>query len=90
MQRQNGVANRKIKAHRGGLETVITSARRYDLVVVNILAKIIMAMCEQKLGETVRPGGRAIFSGIIESQIDDVEIALRKTGLRACRTLSTG
>ena len=77
---QNGVANR-IKAHRGGLETVITSARRYDLVVVNILAKIIMAMCDEKLGETVRPGGRAIFSGIIESQIEDVEIALRKTGL---------
>ncbi len=77
---QNGVANH-IKAHRGGLETVITSARRYDLVVVNILAKIIMAMCDEKLGETVRPGGRAIFSGIIESQIDDVEIALRKTGL---------
>ena len=77
---QNGVANR-IKSHRGGLETVITSARRYDLVVVNILAKIIMAMCDEKLGETVRPGGRAIFSGIIESQIEDVEIALRKTGL---------
>lgn len=77
---QNGVAD-KIKAYQGGLETVITSARRFDLVVVNILAKIIMKMCEQKLGQTVRPGGRAIFSGIIEEQIEAVEIALRKTGL---------
>lgn len=77
---QNGVG-KKIKAHRGGLDTVITSARHYDLVVVNILAKIILKMCEEKLGETVRPGGRAIFSGIIESQIEEVEIALRKTGL---------
>ncbi|MEL6527030.1 MAG: 50S ribosomal protein L11 methyltransferase, partial [Chloroflexota bacterium] len=49
--------------------------------VVNILAKIIMAMTEQNLGDTVRPGGRAIFSGIIDTQIDDVEAALRKTGL---------
>lgn len=77
---QNGVAD-KIKAHRGGLDTVITSARRYDLVVVNILAKIIIAMCDEKLGETVRPGGKAIFSGVIESQTEAVEEALRKTGL---------
>ncbi|MEO1646568.1 MAG: 50S ribosomal protein L11 methyltransferase, partial [Chloroflexota bacterium] len=77
---QNGVAE-QISAYQGGLETVITSARRFDLVVVNILAKIIMAMTEQNLGDTVRPGGRAIFSGIIDTQIDDVEAALRKTGL---------
>ena len=30
---------------------------------------------------TVRPGGKAIFSGIILDQADDVETALRKTGL---------
>ena len=86
---QNGVAG-KIKAHQGGLETVITSARRFDLVVVNILAKIIMKMCEQKLGETVRPGGRAIFSGIIEEQIDAVESALRKTGLEPVARFQQG
>ena len=45
------------------------------------IAKIILKMCEEKLGETVRPGGRAIFSGIIETQIEEVEAALRKTGL---------
>ncbi len=38
-------------------------------------------MCEQHLGEVVRPGGLAIFSGIIEEQADDVEAALRRTGL---------
>ena len=77
---QNKVAD-KIQTYRGSLETVITSARRFDLVVVNILAKIIIEMCDQKLGQTVRPGGRAIFSGIIEDQRTDVEAALRKTGL---------
>jgi ribosomal protein L11 methyltransferase len=77
---QNGVIE-KIKTYRGSLENVITSARRFDLVVVNILAKIIIEMCEQKLGQTVRPGGKAIFSGIIDTQADDVEAALRKTGL---------
>lgn len=76
----NGVSD-KLQIYRGGLETVITSARRFDLVVVNILAKIIVQMCDQHLGDTVRPGGRAIFSGVIEEQTEEVEQALRKTGL---------
>jgi ribosomal protein L11 methyltransferase len=77
---QNGAAA-KILAQEGSLESVITSARRFDLVVVNILAKIIIQMCDQHLGDTVRPGGKAIFSGIIEEQANDVENALRRTGL---------
>lgn len=76
----NGTAD-KISTQEGSLENVITSSRRFDLVVVNILAKIIIAMCDHHLGDTVRPGGVAIFSGIIESQAEDVEVALRKTGL---------
>jgi ribosomal protein L11 methyltransferase len=81
---QNGVADR-ITVQEGSLETVVTSARRFDLIVVNILARIIIAMCDQHLGDTVRPGGRAIFSGIIEEQGDDVEAALRRTGLTPYR-----
>jgi ribosomal protein L11 methyltransferase len=77
---QNGVAD-KITAQEGSLENVVTSARRFDLVVVNILARVIIAMCDQHLGDVVRPGGVALFSGLIEEQVDDVEAALRKTGL---------
>jgi ribosomal protein L11 methyltransferase len=77
---QNGVAE-KITAQLGSLESVVGSARRFDLAVVNILARIIIQMCDEHLGEVVRPGGKAIFSGIILDQADDVETALRKTGL---------
>ncbi len=77
---QNGVAN-QITAQEGSLENLVGSSRRFDLIVVNILAKIIIAMCDNHLGEIVRPGGIALFSGIIETQADDVETALRKTGL---------
>lgn len=76
----NGVAD-KIIAEQGSLENVITSARRFDFIVVNILAKIILKMTDQHLGDTVRPGGIAIFSGIIDTQVDEVEAGLRKTGL---------
>ena len=76
----NGVAD-KIIAEQGRLETVVTSARQFDFIVVNILAKIIVNMTQNNLGDTVRPGGIAIFSGIIDTQVTDVEAALRKTGL---------
>jgi ribosomal protein L11 methyltransferase len=77
---QNGMAD-KITVQTGSLESVLHSARRFDLVVVNILARIIIEMCRQGLGQTVRPGGWAMFSGIIDEQADDVEAALRLTGL---------
>lgn len=86
---QNGVAD-LITVQEGSLENVVTSARRFDVIVVNILARIIIAMCDQHLGETVRPGGYAIFSGIIEDQADDVEVALRKTGLEPYKRRQQG
>lgn len=77
----NGVAE-KIVAMHGSLESVSGAARRFDLVVVNILARIILELAEQGLGSVVRPGGIAIFSGIIDPQLDDVEKALCRAGLK--------
>lgn len=77
---QNGVADR-VTVQQGSLESLVTSSRRFDLIVVNILAKVIIAMCGQHLGAVVRPGGVALFSGIIDDQADDVEAALRSAGL---------
>ncbi len=76
----NGVAH-QIVAEQGSLETVMSSARRFDIVIVNILARIIIEMTERQLGQIVRPGGIAIFSGIIDTQVDEVEAGLRRTGL---------
>ena len=90
---QNSRRNRvekKINAQQGSLDSLAGSARRFDLVVVNILAHIIIAMCGEHLGEIVRPGGRAILSGIIESQADDVEAALLQTGLEPYRRRQEG
>jgi ribosomal protein L11 methyltransferase len=77
---QNGVAA-QITAQEGSLAEVVASGRQYDLIVVNILARIIIAMCGERLGDTVRPGGLALFAGIIHDQADAVEAALRQTGL---------
>lgn len=69
-----------IVAQQGTLETVRASARRFDLLLANILARIIIQMCDEGLGDIVRPGGRAIFSGIINEQVEDVRTALTKAG----------
>jgi ribosomal protein L11 methyltransferase len=76
----NGVSD-KISTELGSLSTLLEANRTFDLALVNILAKVIIAMCDQGLGKIVRPGGLAVFGGIIEEQADEVEAALRRTGL---------
>ncbi len=75
----NGVGE-SITAQQGTLETVLHSPRRFDLLLANILARIIIQMCDEGLGDVVRPGGRAIFSGIILEQVEDVKVALARAG----------
>jgi len=77
----NGVAA-QITARTGTLEDVLATGQTFDLIVVNILARVIIPMCQQGLGQTVRPGGQAIFSGLILEQVEEVEAALRQSGLQ--------
>lgn len=76
----NGVAE-FIESQPGSLEQLLEAGRTFDLALVNILAKVIIALCEAGLSKVVRPGGIAIFGGIIEEQAADVEAALRASGL---------
>lgn len=85
----NGVGD-VITAQHGTLETVRGSARRFDLLLANILARIIIEMCAQGLGDVVRPGGSAIFSGIITDQVDDVSAALVQAGYRVTGVRTEG
>jgi ribosomal protein L11 methyltransferase len=57
------------------------AADTYDLIVVNILARVIVALCEDGLGRVVRSGGLAIFAGLIDTQEYGVREALTSQGL---------
>jgi ribosomal protein L11 methyltransferase len=86
----NGVGE-QIQAYHGTLETVLGSARRFDLLLANILARIIIELCSERLGEVIRPGGRAIFSGIIQEQVEDVRVALEgQAGLKVTHVRTEG
>jgi ribosomal protein L11 methyltransferase len=53
----------------------------FGILLVNVLAKIIIELCEQGLGEVVKPGGLAIFAGLIDTQEAEVREALKRVGL---------
>lgn len=86
---ENDVSER-ILAEEGSLESLIHSARRFDVALVNILAKVIIRMCDEGLGQILRPGGVGVFGGIIIDQAEDVENALRKTGLEPYKRRTSG
>jgi ribosomal protein L11 methyltransferase len=85
----NGVADR-ITVQQGSLDVLRGSPQQFDLLLVNILAKAIIGLCDEGLGNVLRPGGKAIFSGIIQDQADDVETALRRAGMEPYRRRTSG
>jgi ribosomal protein L11 methyltransferase len=75
--RRNRVAT-AVTVGRGSLDQATGT---YDLVVVNILAKVILALADEGLAERVRPGGLWVTAGLIESQVADVVATLEANGL---------
>jgi ribosomal protein L11 methyltransferase len=75
----NGVQG-VVSVMEGSLQEV---SGNYDLVVVNILAKVIVEMMQEGLATRLHPGGRLITAGIIADQASEVVAALERGGLTA-------
>jgi ribosomal protein L11 methyltransferase len=81
----NQVSDR-VQVEQGSLAQISKDALCNDgpevgILLVNILAKIIIELCGQGLGEVVKPGGLAIFAGLIDTQEAEVREALKRVGL---------
>jgi ribosomal protein L11 methyltransferase len=81
----NGVSD-AVQVEQGSLALLSTlysplSTAGFDLALVNILAQVIVELCGQGLGEAVRPGGLAVFAGLIDTQEAKVRAALEQVGL---------
>jgi len=89
--RRNGVADR-VRVARGTLgPEAPADVPRFDgtgndLLLINILAEIIIAMAPA-LPATLRSGGRFVASGIIRQKADDVAEALQEAGLSVDKRL---
>ena len=66
----------------GTVEETEEFAGRYDLVVANIIARIIIDLARPLIAACA-PGGRLITSGIIIDRADEVRAALEAAGLAA-------
>lgn len=76
----NGVSDLCRFVHAIGLRNDELQARLpYDLVVANILAGPLMELAES-FSAAVRPGGRALLSGLLLEQADDIVAVYRRRG----------
>jgi len=75
--RANGVQNLVAVEH-GSLDQ---TTEEFELVLVNILARVIIELTNQGLVDRVRPTGQMIAAGIIEEQEAEVTVALREHGM---------
>lgn len=73
----NGVQN-TVTVKLGSLDK---ATGEFELVLVNILARVIIELADQGLANRVRPNGLMILAGIIEEQEAEVTAALREHGL---------
>jgi ribosomal protein L11 methyltransferase len=65
-----------------GREPHILESGQFDLVLVNILAKVIISMAPS-LAARLSPGGHLIAAGLIESQEGEVMTAFQSADLQA-------
>lgn len=80
---RNGVAS-IVRVEQGSVGDDQPFSGEYDLVVANIIARILIEL-SPALAREVRPGGTLILGGIIDSKEDAVKAAFGSTGLTLTR-----
>lgn len=78
----NGLSER-IRVEAGSADTASSQAT-FDLVVANIIARVILEIAPE-LRRRLAPGGTLIVGGIIADRADEVEAELHRLGLRTER-----
>ena len=83
---RNGLADR-FHVRRGTLE--LSAARRYQLVLANLVASVLVDLAPALAAHTA-PGGTLVASGIIEPRATEVIDALQANGLRVATRRDDG
>ena len=89
---ENAVANDVTPAVNAALGSLDEALQRssYELVVANILSKVLIEMLHARLADTVSEGGVMILSGILSEEVDKVQVAMEAQGLKDCRLEQSG
>ena len=76
----------QVRVGPGSIEQLSADSPPFDLMLVNIVADVILALVEQGLLSHLKPGGCFVGAGILENQTDAVLAALRDKNLREIQT----
>ncbi|MBN1120440.1 MAG: 50S ribosomal protein L11 methyltransferase [Anaerolineae bacterium] len=77
---RNGVSE-QIRVSKGSVKELLAAGKQFEIGLANLTAKIIQTVIPDGLEKIVMPGGRFIFSGVIDEQQDEVCSALEQIGL---------
>ena len=75
----NGLSDR-VAIICASLSSLLNSPSRFDLAMINITASIIQQFLREDLKRIFRPGGMAIFSGILAAEMQTLTSDLQKAG----------
>ncbi len=87
---RNVILNRvegQVQTLHGSLQDILTARSPADLLVANILAKVLGNMLEEGLADSVKGGGWLILSGILADQSPPLQEAATSQRLSHRRTL---
>ncbi len=80
----NGVAQR-VRVRAGGLQSLLAlqeeTGAEVQILLANILAKVLLQLLDEGLSHCVAPGGRVVMSGVLEGQAQAVVERAGQAGL---------
>jgi ribosomal protein L11 methylase PrmA len=87
--RRNGLSDR-IRVQAGSLERALAVDPLPQLLLANILSRVLLELLRSGLARSVSPGGHLILAGILEAQARAVASLAEQDGLRLQTTASQG
>ncbi len=82
--RRNGVAERIAFSRKDLTHIPLQAAKKFDLICANLVYDVLIAE-RRRIVNRLKPKGRLVLAGVLESQFADVESAFRKEGLKLAR-----
>lgn len=80
----------KVQIVYGSITSLYCTARKFDIIVANMVSHVLIQLLEEKMVFYLRSNGRILLSGILNSEQNDFTKLLTSYGLTSIKTKSNG